>query len=142
MKSMLLYLSLFLVSAAITFSQQESNKEQGIPKKALEAFRKSYPTATIKKFEMERIQGKIAVRIESTEGTTARVIAYDTLGTILMSREPIEPTDLPGNVRASIDNIYPRRSIERAEKIMEGGKAKYEVYLKLLYDSNGEEIVK
>jgi len=139
---MSLYLLLFLAAFATAFTQQESNKEQGIPKKALEAFRKSYPTATIKKFDMERIQGKIAVKIESMEGTSTRVVAYDTLGTVLTSREPIAPTDLPPKIRASIDNVYPRRSIERAEKLMENGTSRYEVYLKLLYDSNGEEIVK
>ncbi|HUL45175.1 MAG TPA: hypothetical protein VLY03_12555 [Bacteroidota bacterium] len=140
--SLLLAITLLIALSAVVFSQQETSKEKGIPTKALEAFKKTYPNASINKFEMERLQGKIAVKIESVEGTTARTVTYDTLGTVLMSREPILPVDLPPNVRASIDNVYPRRGIDRAEKLFENGAVKYEVYLKLLYGSDGDEIVK
>ena len=144
-----------LVSMAIWLTgisapaQQWKVAEKDVPAAVIAAFKSAYPTATIKGYAREKVDGKVFYEIESKEGNTGRDVLYNPDGTVAEIEETVATSDLPIAAQELIRSKYPRAVVARAEKITEktaqGDKAGYEVIAKqgkkrftLEFDADGK----
>ncbi len=94
------------------------------------AFKASYPKAVIRGVSREKYAGKDAYEVESVEDGRTRDLIYLLDGSVAVIEEEIAASDLPAAVAAAIKADYPKASITRYERAVEGGATSYEVQLK------------
>lgn len=135
--------------AGTGFSQEQSLKKKDVPKAILDQFQKSYPKATAKGYAKETEAGKVAYEIESVEGTTHRDISYSADGTVMAVEESMAYADVPEAIHTAVKKDYPKMTVARCEKIVEGAATHYELIVKsgrkkqeLVYNADGALVEK
>jgi hypothetical protein len=101
-----------------------------LPQAITAAFKKAYPTATIRGTAKETENGKTVYEVESVDKGKARDLMYNPDGTVISIEEEVNPADLPAPVTAALTKLYPKATIAVAEKVTEGGKVQYELQIK------------
>lgn len=98
-----------------------------VPSAVINAFKSSYPNATIKSFAREKENGKVFYEIESKDGDVGRDVLYNPDGSVAEIEETVAVSDLPAAIRESINSRYPNALITKAEKTIQGEKVGYEI---------------
>jgi len=93
------------------------------------AFKKAYPTATIKNSSAEKEDGKVEYEIESVDGTTKRDLVYLADGTLVVAEEQIEAAAVPAPVLTALKARYPKATVTKYEKLTKGTAISYEMAL-------------
>ena len=101
-----------------------------LPAAVTAAFKKSYPDAVIKNSAKETEGGKTVYEVESVDKGMNRDLIYNPDGTVVEFEEQIKPADLPAPVAAALKQLYPKATITKAEKLMNGETIQYEMALK------------
>lgn len=101
-----------------------------LPAPIVNAFRTSYPNATIKHAAKETENGKTVWEVESIDNGLARDLIYNPDGTVVEFEEQIAPASVPPAVSAALKAKYPKATIAKAEKLMKGTTLTYELALK------------
>lgn len=153
-KNLLSFLLLILIAVPVIAQKSETDGEKSIqrkdmPKVVLAAFAKSYPTATIKGYAMEKDGGKTVYEIESKDGKVSRDVLYNPDGVVIVVEESLPYSEVPQPVRDAVSKNYPDSKVARCEKLIRGSSTQFEVLLKsgkrkleLVYEPNGEEVEK
>jgi hypothetical protein len=114
--------------------EQEGAKKYTIatelPAAVKDAFKKSYPKATIRGTAKETEDGKTVYEVESVENGKARDLMYNADGTVISIEEEMNAADLPAPVAAALKKLYPKATISVAEKVTEGKTIQYELQIK------------
>ena len=111
-------------------AQADAPAAKLLPKPVLDAFKKTYPAAVIKGVDQEKEGGKITWEVESIDGTLARDLVYNPDGTVVSIEEAIPAASLPPAVAAAFKAKYPKATITKAEKVLEGKVLTYELTIK------------
>jgi hypothetical protein len=101
-----------------------------LPKAIQDAFKKAYPTATIRGTAKETNNGKTEYEVESLDKGKARDLMYKPDGSVISVEEEINPADLPVPVMAAFKKLYPKATITVAERVTEGAKIQYDLQIK------------
>jgi hypothetical protein len=101
-----------------------------LPQPIQDAFKKAYPTATIRGTAKETEQGKTVYEVESLDKGKARDLMYNPDGSVISVEEEVRQTDLPAAVMAAFKKVYPKATITVAEKVTEGAKIQYDLQIK------------
>lgn len=101
-----------------------------LPAAVKDAFKKSYPKATIRGTAKETEDGKTVYEVESVENGKARDLMYNADGTVTSIEEEMNAADLPAPVTAALKKLYPKATITVAEKTTEGKTIQYDLQLK------------
>lgn len=126
-------------AAAKVESKEEKEEKAGAEKHTIAvqlpgpiaaAFKKAYPTATIRGTAKEVEQGKTLYEVESVDHGKARDLMYNPDGTVVSIEEEINAVDLPAPVVAALKKHYPTATIAVAEKVTEGTTVQYELQIK------------
>jgi hypothetical protein len=91
-RALLTYLLLLVgifIFLNIGIAQERSLKKRDVPKAVLEAFKNSYPKATIKGYSKETDNGKVVYEVESIERKKHRNISYTSDGRVVTIEESI-----------------------------------------------------
>ncbi|HEV7682212.1 MAG TPA: PepSY-like domain-containing protein [Pyrinomonadaceae bacterium] len=130
--------------AGSVLGQEQKILAKSVPSAVINAFKSSYPNATIKGFAREKENGKIFYEIESKDGAVGRDVLYNADGSVAEIEETVAASDLPEAIRDSINSKYPNAVITKAEKTIQGENVGYEVIarrgkkrLALEFDANG-----
>lgn len=107
--------------------QEQKISANNVPPAVINAFKSSYPDATIKGFAREKKNGKVFYEIESKDGDVGRDVLYNSDGSVAEIEETVATSDLPAAIRESINSKYPNAVITKAEKTIQGEKVGYEV---------------
>jgi hypothetical protein len=128
----------FTLSAAAQTSTAANTKpapsKVSLPAAIEAAFKKSYPTATIKHVSKEAGEGaekgKTVYEVESMDNGMARDLIYRADGTVVEYEETVSEASVPAAVVAAIKLKYPKATVGRCEKLFKDGTTNYEVALK------------
>jgi hypothetical protein len=101
-----------------------------LPAAITTAFKKSYPSATIRGTAQETEGGKTVYEVESVDKGKARDLMYNPDGTVISIEEEMNAADLPAPVTAALKKLYPKATISVAEKLTEGTTIEYELQIK------------
>lgn len=94
------------------------------------AFKKAYPSATIKHVSKEKENGVELYEVESVDGTQPRDLVYKADGTLVEYEEAIAASAVPQAVTAALKARYPTATVTNAEKFFKDGSLSYELALK------------
>lgn len=109
----------------------KSGPESKLPPAVAAAFRKAYPTATIKSASAEREDGKIQWEVESMDGATHRDVIYLPDGTLVVEETTIDAAAVPPPVIAALKARYPKATVTLYEKLTKpSAGVSYEMQLK------------
>jgi hypothetical protein len=97
----------------------------------LDAFRKSYPKATVKGYSKETDDVKVVYEVESIEGKKHRDISYTFDGSVITIEESLAYTDIPALIRDVITKDYPKAKVFTCEKVMEGSITQFELLIQM-----------
>jgi hypothetical protein len=100
-----------------------------LPPAITAAFKKSYPTATIRGTAQETEGGKTVYEVESVDKGKARDLMYNVDGTVISIEEEINAADLPAPVTAALEKLHPKATITVAEKVTEGAAIQYDLQI-------------
>jgi hypothetical protein len=132
------------LTASFAPAQESQVRRKDVPIAVLNAFKASYPGATIKGYAREKEDGKTFYEIESMEGATGRDVLYNPDGSVAEVEETIALNDLPAAIQEAIRSGHPRAVIVKAEKTVQGDTVSYEVIAKqgrkrftMEFDANG-----
>jgi hypothetical protein len=101
-----------------------------LPAAVKDAFKKSYPTATIRGTAKETEDGKTVYEVESVDKGEARDLMYNIDGSVISIEEEMNAADLPAPVTAALKKLYPKATITVAEKVTEGKTIQYDLQIK------------
>jgi hypothetical protein len=101
-----------------------------LPPAITAAFKKSYPTSTIRGTAQETEGGKTLYEVESLDKGKARDLMYNADGTVISIEEETNAVDLPAPITAALKKLYPKAAITAAEKVTEGKTIQYDLQLK------------
>ncbi|MEA2205731.1 MAG: hypothetical protein QOE77_2507 [Blastocatellia bacterium] len=121
-----LTITAIFLAASFASAQERQVKRKDVPIAVLNAFKASYPAATIKGYAREKEDGKTFYEIESMEGATGRDVLYNPDGSVAEVEETIPPNDLPSAIQEAIRS-RPAAVIVKAEKTVQGDRVSYEV---------------
>ena len=137
-------LAAMIVVTATCFPQEQSLKKKDVPKAILDAFKTSYPKATIKEYSKEIEKGTVVYEVESVEGTTHRDISYTADGAVVSVEESLPYKELPQVVRDALTKEYPKAKVSICEKVIKGSTTQFELLVKsgkqkleLVYNADG-----
>jgi len=114
-------------AAKVAPAQKAADPVAPLPKAIADAFKKAYPAAVIKNAAPETEGGKTVWEVESTDKGLARDLMYNVDGTVISIEEEVAAASLPPAVAAAFKAKFPKASITKAEKLMEGKKLTYEM---------------
>ena len=118
--------SLFVSTIAVTGSAQQDRGRAATPASAAEAkmpsavaaaFRKAYPSATVKNVAKEHENGRTQYEVESVDNGRERDLNYLADGTVVDVEEAVDASEVPTAVTAAIRARYPNAKITRREKL-------------------------
>jgi len=132
-KFIFLLLPLFLLASVVSVSQQKKE----LPKVVLDAFAKAYPKAAIQSYSSVQNGGKLRYEIKSIDGKMFRSVDYDTSGILTMCKETHSLNELPRHIQVAVDNGYRGETVDRAVVVTQDGPMRYEIYIKVVFDSLG-----
>ena len=101
-----------------------------LPAAVQAAFKKSYPTATIRGTAKETENGKTVYEVESLDKGMARDLIYNPDGTVVEMEEAMSQADLPAPVTAALQKMHPKATITVAEKVTKGTSVQYDLQIK------------
>jgi hypothetical protein len=122
-----LTITAIFLAASFAAAQERQVKRKDVPIAVLNAFKASYPAATIKGYAREKEDGKTFYEIASMEGATGRDVLYNPDGSVAEVEETIALNDLPAAIQEAIRKGHPRAVIVKAEKTVQGDTVSYEV---------------
>jgi hypothetical protein len=95
------------------------------------AFKKAFPTATIRNVSKEKENGREQYEVESTDQGKGRDLIYLADGTLVEMEEELSAAELPTAAAAAITARYPTATITKRERltITKGHVVQYEVAL-------------
>jgi hypothetical protein len=96
-----------------------------VPAAVKQAFRRAYPTATVRKYSSEVENGHTVYELETMDGTTRRDMIITASGTITEVETTVTPDQLPAPVRSAATARH--GVIERAEVVVMGRDTTYEI---------------
>ena len=130
--------------AGFALGQEQKLSAKNVPSAVVNAFKASYPNATIKGFAREKENGKVFYEIESKDGDVGRDVLYNPDGSVAEIEETVAVSDLPAAIRELLQSKYAGAVITKAEKSTQGDAVGYEVIAKrgkrrlaLEFDANG-----
>lgn len=125
-------LGLVLVMSVAPAAATEQAKAHKIPAAVEDAFKKAYPTATIKATSTEKEGGQTVYEIESVDGATKRDLIYAANGKLQVVEEEVSAADVPAPVLAALKARYPKATVTKYEKISHTGAStvSYEMQMK------------
>jgi len=94
------------------------------------AFKTAYPNATILHVSKETAKGKTVYEVESTDAGRRRDLMYNPDGTVISFEEELSESDVPAAVMTALKARYPKASITRRERLVEGTNASIELGIK------------
>jgi len=96
------------------------------------AFKKAFPTATIKNVSKETENGRQQYEVESVDQGKSRDVTYLADGTLLEIEDELSEAEFPPAVTAAINAKYPKATVTKREKltIVKGNVVQYEAELK------------
>ena len=101
-----------------------------VPSSVANAIRTAYPAATITSASQERVDGRIAFRVECMDLGRRRVLTYDAVATLIESSEQVDEKDVPAPVLATVTS-FKRAKFAWAMKVTRGTLVQqYEVYVR------------
>ena len=103
-------LMITIAASGLGLAQETSIKKEAVPSSVLEAFRKSYPSATIRGYSKESKEGKTEYEIESVEGKIHRDVTFASDGSLVSVEESIRFGD-SGFFSNSARSIRPSMSL-------------------------------
>jgi hypothetical protein len=101
-----------------------------LPPVVAAAFKKAYPSATIKNISHETEDGVEQYEIESTNAGHGLDANYKPDGTLIVIEEEIAAADVPAAVTAAIAARYPKATITTRERATEKTRSYFEIGLK------------
>ncbi len=124
--------------ASITLAAQAPDKQAPakpasatkLPAAVSAAFKKAYPTATIKNVSSEKEDGKLQYEVESMDGAIRRDVVYLADGTLVVEEQAIELSAVPAPVVAALKGRYPKATVTLYEKLTKPSGVSYEMQLK------------
>jgi hypothetical protein len=130
--------ALSLLAAVVQVSAQATPpaaQPKPAPKVALPppieaAFRKAYPTATIKNVSKEKENGVEQYEVESLDGNQPRDLIYKPDGTLVEYEEQVAEATVPSAVTTALKTRYPKATVSRYEKLFKNGAVSYEIAIK------------
>jgi hypothetical protein len=150
------FAAVFAIAAGALVARADDEKpvkESEVPKPAIDAVKKKYPTATLKGFEREEEGGKVSyeVKIEVKEKEKTRSIEVELSpeGKILAEEEKISEADVPANVKKALaESKYGKWKVKSVERVVKEEKESdpfYEFHLadgkkraEVVFDKNGK----
>jgi len=108
---------------------EAKEQKSKLPAAVEAAFKKAYPTATIKNSSSETEDGKVEWEVESVDGKTNRDLVYLADGTLVSAEEAVEASAVPPAVIAALKARYPKATITKYEKLTTGSAISYEMAL-------------
>lgn len=124
--------ALSLVLAPLALAQvpgAPTGAARDLPSPVLSAFQKAFPAATITGSSQERLDGKIAFRVDAQDQGRRRTIVYDLNGSVLEAAEQVDEKDLPQKVAAAL-HAHPKAVYVKGMKITNGVNVRYELVLR------------
>jgi Peptidase propeptide and YPEB domain len=109
--------------------EEQSEQNVKLPAAVEAAFKKAYPTATIKGTSKEDENGKTVYEIESIDKGLGRDLLYQPDGTVISIEEEIPESAQPAAVTATLKKQFAGATITKREKVTEGGTMFYEFQL-------------
>jgi glucose/arabinose dehydrogenase len=109
---------------------QAADPAATLPAPILAAFKKSYPSATIKNAAKETEDGKTVWEVESIDGGLARDLIYNPDGTVIDIEEEMAMASVPAAVADALKAKYAKATVTKAEKRTAGKAVTYEFTLK------------
>lgn len=91
------------------------------------AFKKAYPTATIKNSSSETEAGKVQWEVESVDGKINRDLVYLADGTLVTAEEQIDAAAVPAPVLTALKARYAKATVTKYEKLTTGTVVTYEM---------------
>jgi hypothetical protein len=138
-----------VVFANASVAQEHSLRKKDVPKAILDAFRRSYPKATIKGYSRESDQGNVSYEIESVEATTHRDISYTGDGSVIAVEESLPYVDLPEPIRSTITKEYPSAKVLTCERVIKRSTTQFELLVRsgnqkheLVFNADGSLVKK
>lgn len=124
----LTFLTIIFFFLSVFATEKTIPKEQ-VPQAVLQSFSQHYPNATVKRYALEKENGKTYYEIESKEGAISRDLLFTPDGKIAEVEESIPYDSLPLPVRDSINSKYGKKSFISAEKVLRNDKTTFSVVL-------------
>jgi uncharacterized membrane protein YkoI len=128
-----LALAVAVLVTTVALAGEKPVQESDVPNPALEAVKKKYPKATLKRFAREEEDGKTFYEVTIETGGTKMDVVVTPEGKIAVEEETIVPAGLPVDVKHALDGSkYKGWTIKKAERIVHDEKteeAQYEVYV-------------
>ncbi|TXI16670.1 MAG: hypothetical protein E6Q62_10980 [Nitrosomonas sp.] len=120
-----------LIFGQANASEKDDGKPQ-VPKLVIEALEKAYPNAKDVEFEKETLDGKTVYEAEFKLNGREYEVLFDSAGGMLQIEETLDVKALPEPLIQAISNVYPKATIEEAEKVTkpDGTFSVYEVEIK------------
>lgn len=120
-------IAMLAVAGATLAAQAPAAK---LPAPVAAAFKKAYPTATIKNVSSEKEDGKLQYEVESVDGKIRRDVIYLPDGTLVVEEMVIELSAVPAPVVAALKARYPKATVTLYEKLTKPSGVSYEMQLK------------
>jgi hypothetical protein len=136
--------ALVVIGTALpAFAGERKVKESDVPKAALDAVKKKYPTAKLTGFSKEEDDGKTHYEVTLEEGARRLDVDLSPEGKILVEEETIAQDALPAEVRKALAaSRYAKWTVKRVERIVKEENAADPSYELLLTDADqGAEVV-
>ena len=121
------FVSILALTGVTLMAQAPATK---LPAAVVAAFKKAYPTASIKNVSSEKENGTLQYEVESTDGTIRRDIIYRPDGTLVVEEMVIEPSAVPAAVMTALRARYPKATVTLYEKLTKPAGVSYEMQLK------------
>src|SRR5262245_29745037 len=94
------------------------------------AFKAAYPAATIKHVSKEVEKGETIYEIESVDAGRNRDLLYHADGKLISYEEALTEAEVPAAVTAALKARYPKATVTRRERLVEGQKVSIELGLR------------
>ena len=135
---------ILLATMSLTAGDSKPISKKNVPPQVMEAFKRAYPSATLKAASSEKRDGKICYELESLDGKQKRDLIYASDGSVMEIEESIPLSALPESVRKAMADQHPKAVLKSAEKLIRGADITFEVVAaegkksgEFLFDSNG-----
>ncbi len=135
---------ILLATMSLTAGDSKPIPKKDVPAQVMEAFKRAYPSATLKAISSEKRDGKICYELESLDGKQKRDLIYAADGSVMEIEESIPLSALPEPVKKAMADQHPKAVLKSAEKLIRGTNITFEVIAaegkksgEFLFDSNG-----
>jgi len=134
--------------SAQTVTRETPIWQDDLPNPVLQAFKSAYPKAQPRSYSKVEVNGvPVFYRIEIVKKDLHWNVTYNPDGSVAKFEERIATNELPAAAQQIIKEKHPNGSVERAEKVTQGGQIEYQAAVRsgdksfaLVFDADGKLI--